>query len=489
MTDATGGQQFYGALQAKAMEAVKSIFNSTLYPVQYPVQGDFKWNWQNANQVFNDATYQYVNACVQPGAVANTIALSPAGGFANAYVTVLNAMAFSLSKGDQAKLTSAQSNASVQAGTIISDYQTTFGQITAAQMTAAGVQTKQDYVIGHVLGGQWSGATPPLSYTKMASARNLKALLPNAPFSSDQVIADVTVYLNLMQPVNGLSDQLLNGTWTLSQLKGNAMAPSAANGGIQTFDPNTGMVNPSYNDGWAISSSVASINNDLQNTGRTISIGMTTSRSSGGSLSVSVEGQAGFSIGSWLQFSTEAGATYDMSKVQGTSTDCSVTIIYEGYSMIPAAAAAWQQATNSGFYFPDPINEAVANGNQDVTGFRFLNTPPYNLGPLASGGNFGLLSNLLIANYPTIKITYSHADYSAFAESWSQTVSGNLTLFGFIKLGSFSEGTYGSSFAKGSDNSTFTVTFGASPEVTGVPQNLRQAYVIGGAVANPGATA
>jgi hypothetical protein len=486
MASQIGGQQFYSALQAKAMDAVRNIFNSTLYPVQYPVQGDYKWNWQNANQVFNDATYQYVNALVGPGDVDNTIALSPAGGFANAYVAVINAMAFTLSKGDQAKLTSAQSNASVQAGTIITDYQTTFGQITPAQMAAAGVQTKQDYVIGYVLGTLWSGATPPLPYTKMASARNLKALLPKAPAGGDQVISDVTVYLNLMQPVNGLSDQLQNGAWTLAQLKANTMYPIAANGGIQTFDPNTGAVNPNFNDGWAISTSVASINNDLLNTGRTISIGMTTSQSSGSTLDVSVEGQAGFSVGSWLQFSTEAGASYDMSTAEGTSTDCSVTMTYAGYSMVPTAAAAWQQATNTGFYFADPVRQAVANGNQDVTGFRFLNTPPYDLGPLATGGNFGLLTNLLIANYPTISITYSHADYTAFAQSWEQHISGNLTLFGFIKLGSFSQGSYGSSFSQGSDNSNFTVTFAASPEVTGVPQNLRQAYVIGGAVVNPG---
>jgi hypothetical protein len=488
MTSPTGGQQFYSALQEQAMSAVKDTFKSTLYPVQYPAQGDFKWNWQNPNQVFNDATYQYINALVSPGNVANTIALSPGGGFANAYVAVLNDMVFSLSSSDQAKLTQAQSNASVQAGTIVSDYQNAFGTITAAQMAAAGFQTKQDYVIGYVLGSQWSGANPPLSYSTMASARNLKAMLPKAPAGGDQVITDVTVYLNLMQPVNGFSDELQNGAWTLNQLKANAMYPTALNGGIQTFDPNTGTILPGFNNGWGISDPISSINNDLQNTGRTIAIAMTTSKSSGNDLEVNVQGQTGFTIGSWLEFSTEASGGYDMSKTAGTSTDCSVSITYAGYSMVPAAPAAWQQASNSGFYYPDPIAQAVANGSQDVTGFKFLNTPPYQLGSVASGGNFGLLTNLLIANYPTVEITYTNADYSSFAQSWNEKVSGNLTLFGFIKLGSFSQGAYGSSFTQGSDNSTFTVKFSASPEVTGVPQNLKTAYVIGGAVANPGVT-
>jgi hypothetical protein len=489
VTAPPGGTQFYSALQAKAMAAVKDTFKSVLYPVQYPAQGDFFWNWQNSNQVFNNGTYQYINALVSSGEIPNTVALSSAGSFANAYVTVLNAMTFSLSSADQNTLANAQSNASVQAGTIVADYQSSYGQITAAQMAAAGVQTKQDYVIGYVLGSQWSGATPPLSYTQMASARNLKALLPKAPIGADQTITDVTVYLNLMQPVNGLSDQLQNGTWTLAQLKGNAMYPSATNGGVQTFDPNTGATLAGYNDGWAISSAIASINNDLQNTSRVIELAMTTSQSSSDSLEVTVSGQTGFSIGSWLQFSTQASGSYDMSRTSGTSMNCSVSITYAGYSMVPMAPAAWQQATNSGFYAADPINKAIANSGQDVTGFKFLNAPGYTFKPLASGGNFGLLTNLLIANYPTISITYQDADYATFSQKWQETVSGNLTLFGFIKLGSFSQGTFGSKVTKGANNSSFTVTFSASPQVTSVPQNQRAAYVIGAAVTTPGPAA
>ena len=154
--------------------------------------------------------------------------------------------------------------------------------------------------------------------------------------------------------------------------------------------------------------------------------------------------------------------------------------------MIPMSPAAWQQATNSGFYDADPIRQAVKNTGQDVTGFKFLHPSPFNMGDISDGGNFGLLSNLLIANYPTISITYQKADFSSFKQSWSEKVTGNLTLFGFIKLGSFSQGAYGSSYEEGKDNSTFTVTFSASPEVTSVPQLQKTAYVIGGAVQNPG---
>ena len=489
MSESDAGAQFYSALQDKAMAAVKDIFKSPLYPVQYPAQGDFTWNWQNPNQVFNDATYQYVNARVSPGQVPGTVSLSPAGGFANAYVEVLDALVFTLSTDDQGRLSQAQSNATVQAGTVVSDYQTAYGTITDAQMTAAGTTNKTDYVVGHVLGSVWSGAATPLSYTEMSKARNLKALLPKAPMGADAVISDVAVYLNIMGPVNGLQDQVQNGTWTLSQLKANAQGPSANNGGMQTFNPTTGAVLPGYNCGWGINTPVSQITNDLQNTGREIAISMSTSQSSGDSLEVSVEGKTGFEVGSWLTFGLEAEATYDMSKTSGTSTDATVEITYAGYSMVATAPAAWQQGTNAGFYYPDPIAQAQANQGKDVTGFSFLNPPPYNLGSVSDGGDFGVLTNVLVGNYPTVKITYEHADYSTFSQSWSDKVTGNLTLFGFIKLGSFSQGAYSSKVEAGSSNSSFTVTFGPSPQVTTAPQNLKTAFVIAGAVANPGALA
>jgi hypothetical protein len=468
------------------MDAVKGIFRSTLYPIQYPAQGDFKWYFQNPNQVFNDATYGYVNALVGAGD-NGTAALGAAGSFANAYVQVLNSMVFSLNHGDAEKLDLANKNAQAQLDTLVSDYQTTYGTITADQMTQAGVSTKQDYIVGYVLGSKWSGATPPLTWAQMSTARDLRALLPYAPVSANGVLADVTEYLNQIQPVLGFEDDLSTGAFILRSLKANTASPTAANGGMPTVDPNTGAILP-VNVGWSIPTAIASITDDLQNTSNTIRLGMQTSQSSGSSISVHIDGQAGFDIGTWLEFSVSGGASYDMSKVSGTSTDCSVTIEYAGYSMVPMQPSAWQQATGLGFYYPDPIAQAVANQGKDVTGFKFLNAPPYKMGAFADGGNFGLLTNVLIANYPTITITYTHADFSSFKEAWSEHVDGNLTLFGFIKLGSFSQGAYGSKYEAGSDNSTFTVTFSGSPALVSVPQLMQQAYVIAGAMNNPGVT-
>ncbi|MGV0107090.1 hypothetical protein NSTCB13_05946 [Nostoc sp. DSM 114160] len=498
MSNITGGQQFYSALQAKAMAALKDILKSPLYPIQFPSQGDFFWYYQNPNQVFNQSTFDYISANISPGDVAGTAKLSAAGGFPNAYTQVVSSIAFTLSKNDQAALNKAQSDAQTQGSTIVADFQTSYGQITDAQLQDAAtkygqylVGNKIDYIISVVLGAQWSGNQaankPPLSYQQMVNARNLQDLLPYSPPGADQVISDISIYLNIMKPAIGLKTQIQQGSWIIAQLQKNTEAPSDSNGGIKTLNANTGAVSPNLQVGYSISKSQAAIQNDLDSN-NTISFEMTTSQASGESVSVSIEGQAGFSVGSWLTFATTVGGSYDMSKSQGTSTDASIKLTWKGYSVVPMAPTAWQQATNVGWYYTDPIAQAVNNGTQDVTGFKFLNKPAYDLQPFAKGGNFGLLNNLVISNYPTIEITYKNANFSSFKQSWNQSVSGNLKLFGFIELGSFSQGAYGSSYQQGADNSTFTVTFSASKEVLSVPQLQKTAYVIGGAVTNPGVT-
>ncbi|MEM7040717.1 MAG: hypothetical protein AAF570_27395, partial [Bacteroidota bacterium] len=387
------------------------MFNTTLYPVQYPTggQGDFMWYYQNINQDFNQKTFDYISANVSPGELDDTIQISSSGGFPNNYDQVLNSIIYSLSSENQAELDAAQKEASTQQQTIIADYQSTYGEITDEQMEEAGVDTKIDYVVSYQMGYIWScseqNGEPPINWTEMAAARNLKDLLPCAPISADTVINDVAIYLNMMAPVNGLQDKVQNGDWTLQSLKTNTEYPSENNGGMKTFDPNTGAVSESYNVGYGISTSLASIQNDLENTSRTIQMTLETSEASGSEVNVSVEGSAGLSIGSWLTFSTSAGASYDMSSVEGTSKDAAVSITWEGYSIVPMAPTAWQQATNVGWYYDEVIRQATENGDQDVDGFKWVgDQPPFDMGNVADGGNFGLLTNLLISNYPTISI-------------------------------------------------------------------------------------
>jgi hypothetical protein len=439
--------------------------------------------------VFNNGTFNYISARVSPSATPGTVQLSPAGGFPNTYVQLINALAFTLSSSDQVTLNTTIQNAQSQAVSVVSAYAGIFGQITPAQIAQAqkvvpAVKTSFDYVVSYILGSVWSGATPPLTWAAMKGARNLQDLMPDMPASGEFVLGPVQVFLNVMGPAISLQDELNLGTWILNQLNGNTSSPSATNGGMQTVDPNSGTVLP-FQVAYAINSPIGSIQNDLNNSSRNFQVNMGITQAAQSQLSVNVEEEAAFSVGEVLVFSGNESAQFNMNTFTGTSSTATLAMSFSGFTMVPTAASAWQQATDLGWFFGAPIAEGWQNWESGTkpTGFNFVSDPTSILG--SDGQGLGQLTNLLISNYPTVTITYSNADFASFQEAWDETISGNLTLFGFIPVGSFSEGVYSSTSHSNGSNSSFTLTFAPSQQLLSVPPLQQTAYVIGGSVDYP----
>ena len=171
-----------------------------------------------------------------------------------------------------------------------------------------------------------------------------------------------------------------------------------------------------------------------------------------------------------------------MSLLAGNSSESSVTIEYPGYALVPVVPSSWQPDNNVGWYYPDPIAEAFSNGTQDVTGFRFVAPTGYNLQPLTNGGNFGMLTNLLISNYPNVTVSYKNARLATFSHTWPQSLRGYITLLEHLNLGSSSH-PYVGTYQPGSSNSELALTF--LPQTVPVPLLQQTAFVIGGSISNP----
>ena len=157
------------------------------------------------------------------------------------------------------------------------------------------------------------------------------------------------------------------GNQVLAELRQATNQPTAANGGMLTVDPDTGAVSSGCQVGYAVNTPLATIQNTLL----------------WGQPTVTVQVPAG------------SGVT--------------ATISYPGCLLVALQPAAWQQAANIGWYDPDPLAEAFANGQQDVTGYRFTSPPSYLPGPLAAGGNFGRLVSLLISDQPVVSFGATNA--------------------------------------------------------------------------------
>jgi len=118
-----------------------------------------------------------------------------------------------LSRDDRKQLANAQWAASLMEQKIVSDYQDTFGVITPQDIATAqtecgryAVTTPHDFVVIYIVGCLWSSRAtagkPPLALSRMASAKNLEALLPGMPANGSQVVTDVSIYLSILKKVS-----------------------------------------------------------------------------------------------------------------------------------------------------------------------------------------------------------------------------------------------------------------------------------------------
>lgn len=477
----TEKSKLYYALTDAINNAIASIYHKEITLIEYPSQGDFMWVYQNQNQIFNEGTFNYISARVSPGEEPGTARLSPAGSFPNSYLQVISGIEYTLSRSDQAIIEKSLEKVQIQSRSVISTYQNIFGEITDEDMKTAqsaigsiAVSTRIDYIISYVLGYLWSGRQikhkPPITYLEFTreweelGGRN--TLFPYMPPSGEPVLSNVLTYLKQFEPAHKIQSELQLGGWILSQMVSNTSDPNETNGGMKTVNPGIGEVSKKFQVGYDINSSLATIQNDLDNKQRKIKITIDVSRYNSRSLVFFLHRDA-------------------MHKIQGNSKVNSITIEYQGYSMVPIAPKAWQQATKVGWYYADPIAEAFKNGKKDITGFKFVSLPSYNLNSLAEGGNFGQITNLLISQNPTITVRYKNSDFRQFKKSWPENVYGKVILLGALKQGCSSKGEYSSKIIRGSSNSDFSLIFTPSQQNATVPQLQKSVYVIGGSFEFP----
>jgi len=370
--------QFYGDLAASINAQTVATYRPVTL-VQRPAQGDFLWYYQNAGGLFNQGTLDYISASVAQSSDLPVLAsLSVSGGFVNAYSEVVAKIVYTVSTAQQGEINRVTANAASQAMTIVSDYQAIFGPITDPQMLEARavcgviIQTRLDYVITYILGAIWSGRGAAraalLTYQEMeqaGSSAGLAAILPATPQNGAIIIIEVWAYLQQIVSVAVVQSQAQMGSWLVAQLLSNTASPDAQNGGMHTVDPLTGM--PFLNDqvGYTIDRSIAAIQQDLAN----------------------------------------PRILKASSILTGGSEPITVSFEYPGYTMVPIAAKPWQ-TSNDGWFLPSPISVANANQLMNVTGYHFI-ADPGNLNPFAFGGTFGMLTNLLISQYPIITMVES----------------------------------------------------------------------------------
>ena len=482
-------QTFYDALTKAVNQQIAGTYDVDVTLLQTGSQGNFLWNYQSPNGIFNAGTFAFISAAVLPSPDGVLAQLSPASGFVNAYVQVVAPMYYRLSRADQASIAKVMAAATREASKLVSDYESIFNPITTADLQTAqeacgpfAAQTNQDYVISYVLGYQWSGSeavnAAPLSYETLAAASSLadlQKMLPNTPANGGKVVSDVWSYLSSISSVVALQSAAQIGSWTLAGMSTNAAKPSATNGGMQTVDPNNGKVYP-YQVAYSIPRTASSIGSDLSDDSRiiTVTIDIVTA-GDGTTVQATLDECPPITVPepSVAHFTAPGCSTFDLLTCAGANSDLSVTITYTGYTLVPVAPLPLN-STNGGWFVAAPIAEAASNGNNDITGFAFALPPPYDLQSFAAGGTFGSLTNILISNPPSVTLQYSNLDAAGMLPP---EAAGILNLFGYQQLETSAV----------MNTSAGTVTFSPLFELeASTPPMMQSAFAIGCTFINPG---
>ncbi len=489
-TDSTGVIcSYFAAMQAKANQAAASQGPIQIAPIEFGTQGDFNYIWQDVNGNFNQDTFNYISLRVAPGQYGGLELTAP---FPNDYLTVVQDLTFKYSIADSKTLSAVATKTEVEATAVVSTYEENNGPITPAQLAAAGVTEKINYVIDYMVAQVWSGTLaahqPPLQLANV-NIENLRSLLPDLPASGEPVMGPVGKWMELVGSTLSLQQASSNAQNVISSLVTNTSTPTvpsgtstASNGGMTTIDDGG---NLTVEVGYTINKAVSDIQNDLSNQKNSFDIDMTIEQVDENTVSVSVEsgGSVEVPIDEILGLTVSGGSEQNLFSFDGAGQSAQVTISYSGCSLVPMGPVNWNQATDTGWYYTTPIAQAVANQGQDVTGYQFSPTPQFNFG---AGGDFGILTGLLISNYPTVTIKYSQGTYEDFEASFNQQSNWDLSLFGLFKIGGFKESLYEAELSQDNQSGSFTVKFTPSPQVLSVPALQETAYVIGGGVDYPG---
>jgi hypothetical protein len=468
---------------ALAANATMGTSASTSFtPLQYPQQGDFPYNYTNGNNI-NGLTYNYVSGTISPSSIdPSVLQLGAAGSFPNAYQQLLDQVVFQLSEADSARLQTAQNQASAQATSIVSMYNSIYGAPTQAQYDAATnnpaiagsftANNEIDYIMQYAVGWVWAGKpTKGYTLTQMQQAPSLTSLLTAVPPTGMQILGLVPQYLAALGPAAQILDQQSLANWTIASLKNNTANPGVANGGIQLYNNQAAQPAGSYALGYTLGPSPAAILQSISSSKQAATFSFSASASSAGQYNVQYQGGTGFSVGSLIKLSVGTSFQGEVGSIQGAGSSMTVQVSYPGLTKISVAPVAWNGASNesginatTGWWYEALLYQAFASykaGASAPTGVSFGPGGPTPV--IGAAGTLGTPAAILISNYPTLTVSFSNGSYSQFSQWLKTQTSMSVKLFGLFTVGQASVDTYTASAQQGSSDSSFTLTLTPPP--------------------------
>ncbi len=349
-----------------------------------------------------------------------------------------------------------------QGDRVVQVFEAEFGPITAAMIQASGAvpRTKPGYVSWYV-GAHYPG-TPPRFPPVLAS------------FS-----AAYAAWLSLGETVEKSARQAQAAAALVSAARAHSIHPGAGNGGFPT--------GPSA---WSVAYCGLPTNNQinagLDNRQSTVSVTIDVEDAGAGMASLSLDRQSlGRVPRTDLRLSVAAAPEDTARPVDpwAAARHVGLEIVYTGITAIRADPVSLSADRQSGWFSLPILQQIVAKTGKDVTGLQ-LQGSAFSIDALfGPGGSFARVQTFVIAQQPTVKMTFRGTNLDALAGQVTTDQAAQLSLGKIVSLGV--DGRDYRVLDMQSTGTELTVTLGAAPPSGTVPLIDQTAHVIGGVIQFP----
>jgi hypothetical protein len=363
--------------------------------------GNFPYYWYDpTNLKFNEKTYKWISA----GLKAHSLPVELDQPFTNQFIAALSKVYYTLSKKDQEALARMEQVLRTQQGALLKKWQDTFHALPERTDDMAPI----DAIINEIT-QTW--ASPPTNLTELQITQGLSSRLNNMPSGGDALLPTLANYLNALQSSISLVNATTMNQSYLQQALSAVQAPSLSNGAIETSD---GLIRPAYSVNTPLDEILQGLNStDLSNT---LTNKMSVQRNSLTDCSVMTNSSAPdrVPISDFLTIETLDGLDLFKTHVIAGTEPAEIDLTFMGITTVHFGPADFSMANMRNWYWMVPINQAIANEGQDVSGFKFRPKPQIDF---AKAGPFGFLTSVTISKKASLTITSKSDKCKEIAEA------------------------------------------------------------------------
>ncbi|MBO4990236.1 MAG: hypothetical protein J6D37_07900 [Clostridia bacterium] len=259
----------------------------------------------------------------------------------------------------------------------------------------------------------------------------------------------------------------------LEAIRDHIKNPSEENGGLKT--------DHGYVCGWDNLKEPTQLLDSLKG-GNSITFGFTANEFHEKTSHLNFKNKAAVSVPvNWLfNMSAKHSDEYDLSQFAENGSEFSVTVTYEGVTVLPANPALLSADNGRGWYASDILEEAAAKSGKDVTGYQLVDSEfdPETL--FGANGKLRRMRTLIISQQPSLELHFSKFDCAGLKKHFEEQTELQFKLLGGL-ISAEHENSYSVSECSYHESSqSLDVRLTPKPLGSSGTAENQTAYVLGG---------